>query len=39
MEVSIKTKIELPYDPPITFLGINLEKTTIQKDNMHSNVL
>ena len=27
-----KLKIELPYDPAITFLGIYLEKTTIQKD-------
>ena len=28
----IKLKIELPYDPAISFLGIYLEKTTSQKD-------
>ena len=27
-----KLKIELPYDPAIPLLGINLEKTIIQKD-------
>ena len=27
-----KLKIELPYDPAIPFLGMNLEKTIIQKD-------
>ena len=27
-----KQKIELPYDPPIQFLGMYLEKTIIQKD-------
>ena len=26
-----KLKIELPYDPAISFLGIYLEKTIIQK--------
>ena len=30
-----KLKIEMPYDPAIPFLGIYLEKTLIQKDNMH----
>ena len=25
----------MPYDPAIPFLGIYLEKTLIQKDNMH----
>ena len=32
MEVPLKTKYELPYDPAILFLGIYLEKTVIQKD-------
>ena len=32
MEVPRKTKTELPYDPPIPFLGIFLDKTIIQKD-------
>ena len=27
-----KAKIELPYDPAIPFLGIYLDKTTIQKN-------
>ena len=27
-----KLKIELPYDPAIPFLGIYLDKTTIQKN-------
>ena len=27
-----KLKIEVPYDPAIPLLGINLEKTIIQKD-------
>ena len=27
-----KLKIELPYDPPITFVGIYLEKNIIWKD-------
>ena len=27
-----KLKIELPYDPEIALLGINLEKTLIRKD-------
>ena len=27
-----KLKIELPYDPAISFLGMYLEKTIIQKD-------
>ena len=27
-----KLKIELPYDPAITLLGIYLEKTIIQKE-------
>ena len=32
-EVSLKKlKIELPYDPAISLLGIYLEKTLIQKD-------
>ena len=30
-----KLKIELPYDPAIPLLGIYLDKTIIQKDNMH----
>ena len=29
---SKKRKLELPYDPVITFLGIYLDKTIIQKD-------
>ena len=34
MEVPLKTKIELPYNPAIPLLGIYLEKrkTLIQKD-------
>ena len=32
MEVSLKLKIELPSDPAVPFLDINLEKTMIQKD-------
>ena len=32
MEVPLKTKIELLYDPAIPILGIYLEKTIIQKD-------
>ena len=32
MEVSYKTKIELPYDPAIPLLDIYPEKTIIQKD-------
>ena len=32
MEVSLKTKIELPYDPAIPLLGIYPEKTIIQKE-------
>ena len=27
-----KSKVELPYDPAIPFLGIYLEKIIIQKD-------
>ena len=30
-----KLKIEMSYDPAILLLGIYLEKTLIQKDNMH----
>ena len=33
-----KLKIELPYDPAISLLGIYLEKTIIQKRYMHPNV-
>jgi len=29
---SLKNEIELPYNPAIPLLGINLEKTIIQKD-------
>ena len=32
MEVSLKNKIELPYDPTIPYLGIYPEKTTVQND-------
>ena len=32
MEVPLKTKIELPYDPAIPLLGIYPKKTIIQKD-------
>ena len=32
MVVPQKTKIELPYDPAIPFLGICLDKTVVQKD-------
>ena len=31
-----KLKIELPYDPAIPLLGMYLNKTIIQKDNMHT---
>ena len=31
MEVHQKVKIELPYDPAISLLGIYLEETVIQK--------
>ena len=34
--VSLKLKIELPYDPTIPLLGIYLEKTIIQKDTCTS---
>ena len=34
-----KLKTELAYVPAIPFLGIYSEKTIIQKDNMHPNVL
>ena len=33
-----KLKIVLPYDPAIPFLGIYLEKTIVQKDNMPYNI-
>ena len=32
MEVPQKTKIKLPYDPAIPLLGIQLDKTIIQRD-------
>ena len=31
IDVLKKLKIELPYDPAITLLGIYLDKTTIQR--------
>ena len=34
----LKKLIELPCDPAIPLLGIYLEKTVIQKDNMHPSV-
>ena len=38
MKVLQKLKLELPYDPAIPFLGIYLEKTIVQKDNMPYNI-
>ena len=39
MEVPSKTKIELPFDQAIPFLGMYLEKTKINlKSYMHANV-
>ena len=39
MEVPSKTKIELPFDRAIPFLGMYLEKTKINlKSYMHPNV-
>ena len=32
MEISLKTKIELPYDPAVPLLGIYLEKPIAGKD-------
>ena len=32
MEVPYKIKIELPYDPAISILGVYLERTMVQKD-------
>ena len=32
VEVPLKLKIQLPYDPAVQFLGIYLKKTLIRKD-------
>ena len=32
MEISLKTRIKLPYNPAIPLLGINPEETIIEKD-------
>ena len=39
MQIPLKTKIELPYDPAVPFLGMYLEKTIIWKDTYTSTVL
>ena len=39
MQIPLKTKIELPYDPEIPFLGMYLEETVIWKDIYTSTVL
>ena len=36
MQVLLKTKIKLPYNPAIALLGIYPEKTIIQKDTYTS---
>ena len=38
MEVHLKTKTELPYDPEIPLLGIYLEKKRDPKGYMHPNI-